>query len=111
MDIQEDRRTDIVFYRNSGILLYCKMNFLWVWGLQDDVAVAWIVIQYVRFSVYNRMTHGSIVKDGNSEIGPHVRINLCYLICLRSDQIESSQKSIFCSSEKTYIHLYLRIMF
>ena len=50
-----------------------------------------------------------LLLDGNSEIGAHVRSNLCYLICLRHLIKLRSHKSDL--SEKTYFPLCVRTMF
>ena len=48
------------------------------------------------------MLHGPIL-DGISEIGAHVRSNICYSICLRHlIRSKAATNRIFFKSEKTY---------
>ena len=50
----------------------------------------------------------ALILDGNSEIGAHVRSNLCYLICLRHLIRPRAVGWYFILSEKTYLPSYVR---
>ena len=56
-------------------------------------------------------TLSMVLIDGNSEIGAHVRSNLCYLICLRHLIRSRAVTNRISISEKTYFALYVRNMF
>ena len=62
--------------------------------------------------VFNTNTMDLIldVLDGNLEFGTHVRSNIYYSICLKNLKIESTHKSIFLFSQKSYFSSSLRNM-
>ena len=50
----------------------------------------------LSYSVASLAETGTVlVLDGNSEIGAHVRSNLCYLICLKLPVIKRAVKNLF----------------
>ena len=69
------------------------------------------VRDYAESSLHFLVQSLVLISDGNSEIGAHVRSNLCSLVCLRHLLDREQSKIGNYSSEKTFFPTYARKMF